>query len=90
MELVWGLTEITLRSALRGACHVHGANTSFLPRVGSHCTIREDPQLENLAEQLGSGGGPWPPAVVWVRSRLLPCQRWTNDFMKNPACDFSV
>lgn len=32
MELVWGLTEMTLRSALCGACHVHGAYTSFLSR----------------------------------------------------------
>lgn len=51
--------------------------------------MREVLPLEGLAEQAGVGEMSLPPPVAWVRADLL-CQRWTNGFMKNPACDFSV
>ena len=78
MGLVWGLSEITLKSALRHAWQVGASDSScfFASWLGRHCTTLQR--------------GPPTPTTLLGERQILACQRWTNSFMKNTACDFSV
>lgn len=72
MGLMWGSTEITLKSALRGAWHMGAYCTSiFLPPGWGITALQGEPLYMNpLLSSCGAGEMSRPLPVAWVRGRL--------------------